>query len=207
MCGRYLELFSRGELARFQFNETQLMKLLDLDTQMGHANSQPISPGSRESFSAGELRSRSRRGSRDNLTVIGTLPPEMDGMFVRNGPNPQFPPIKNYHWFEGDGMLHGVRIQGGRASYRNRYIRTPYWKSERAAGKSLYGSFLDPPSVAMLMRLMRNGLKRLPMIKNTANTALVCHDGRVLALWEGGEPHQIAVTEWIQFVLSHTTVN
>ena len=44
----------------------------------------------------------------DNLKVIGTLPPEMDGMFVRNGPNPQFPPLGNYHWFFGDGMLHGV---------------------------------------------------------------------------------------------------
>ena len=51
----------------------------------------------------------------DNLKVIATLPPEMDGMFVRNGPNPQFPPLGNYHWFFGDGMLHGVRVQGGKA--------------------------------------------------------------------------------------------
>ena len=129
----------------------------------------------------------------DDLTVVGKLPPEMDGMFVRNGPNPQFPPIKNYHWFEGDGMLHGVRIQEGRASYRNRYIRTPYWKAENAAGRAMYGSFLDPLSVTMLLRVIRNGLKRLPLMKNTANTALVCHDGRLLALWEGGEPHEIQV--------------
>ena len=52
----------------------------------------------------------------DNLKVIGTLPPEMEGMFIRNGPNPQFPPLGNYHWFFGDGMLHGVRVQGGKAS-------------------------------------------------------------------------------------------
>jgi carotenoid cleavage dioxygenase len=131
----------------------------------------------------------------DNLTVTGKLPPEMDGMFVRNGPNPQFPPLKNYHWFEGDGMLHGVRIKGGRASYRNRYIRTPYWKAENAAGRALYGSFLDPPNVAVLLRLIRNRLKRLPLMKNTANTALICHDGRLLALWEGGEPHEIQVPD------------
>lgn len=129
----------------------------------------------------------------DNLTVIGELPPEMDGMFVRNGPNPQFPPIRNYHWFEGDGMLHGVRIRDGRASYRNRYIRTSAWKAENAAGFALYGSFLDSPDAAGLLRLVRNWLKRLPMLKNTANTALVCHDGRLLALWEGGEPHEIQV--------------
>ena len=131
----------------------------------------------------------------DDLKVAGELPPEMDGMFVRNGPNPQFPPIRNYHVFEGDGMLHGVRIRGGRASYRNRYIRTPYWKAENAAGRALFGSFLDPPGVALFARMIRNGLKRLPMIKNTANTALVCHDGRLLALWEGGEPHEIRVPE------------
>jgi carotenoid cleavage dioxygenase-like enzyme len=131
----------------------------------------------------------------DNLTVTGKLPPEMDGMFVRNGPNPQFPPIKNHHWFEGDGMLHGVRIQEGRASYRNRYIRTPYWKAENAEGCALYGSFLDPPSVTALLRLIRNWLKRLPVMKNTANTALVCHDGRLLALWEGGEPYEIQVPD------------
>lgn len=129
----------------------------------------------------------------DNLTVIGKLPPEMDGMFVRNGPNPQFPPLRNYHWFEGDGMLHGVRIRGGRASYRNRYIRTPGWKAEHAAGKSLYGSFLDPPDAALLPRLIRNWLRRAPLLKNTANTSLVCHDGRLLALWEGGGPHEIRV--------------
>ncbi len=131
----------------------------------------------------------------DDLTVVGELPPELDGMFVRNGPNPQFPPIKNHHWFEGDGMLHGVRIRGGRASYRNRYIRTPYWKAENAAGRALYGSFLDPPGVKALLRMVRNGLKRLPLLKNTANTSLVCHDGRLLALWEGGEPHEIRVPD------------
>ncbi|HKR00538.1 MAG TPA: carotenoid oxygenase family protein [Pyrinomonadaceae bacterium] len=130
-----------------------------------------------------------------DLMVTGKLPPEMDGMFVRNGPNPQFPPIKHHHWFEGDGMLHGVRIRNGRASYRNRYIRTPYWKAENAAGRSLYGSFLDPPTVPLLLRLIRNRLNRLPMLKNTANTALICHDNRLLALWEGGEPHQIQVPD------------
>lgn len=52
-------------------------------------------------------------------------------------------PIKHYHVFEGDGMPHGVRIRGGRASYRNRYVRTAGWKAENAAGRALYGSFLD----------------------------------------------------------------
>jgi carotenoid cleavage dioxygenase len=120
----------------------------------------------------------------EDLKVIGKLPAEMDGMFVRNGPNPQFAPPGNYHWFEGDGMLHGVRVRGGKASYRNRYVRTQGWKEEQAAGKALYDSFLDPPDLKKLLSGKRP-------YKNTANTALVWHDGRLLALWEGGEPHEI----------------
>lgn len=38
----------------------------------------------------------------DNLKVIGELPADLSGMFVRNGPNPQFSPIGQYHWFDGD---------------------------------------------------------------------------------------------------------
>ena len=114
----------------------------------------------------------------DNLKVIGTLPPEMDGMFVRNGPNPQFPPLGSYHWFFGDGMLHGVRVQGGKASYRNRYVRTARWQDEHAAGKALYAIFQAPTEK-----------------RNRANTALVWHAGRLLALYEAGPPHRITVPE------------
>lgn len=90
-----------------------------------------------------------------------------------------------YHVFEGDGMLHGVRIRGGRASYRNRYVRTAGRKAENAACGALYGSLLDPLNVNALLRVLRNSLKRAPLIKNTANTALFCHGGRLPALWEG----------------------
>jgi carotenoid cleavage dioxygenase-like enzyme len=124
----------------------------------------------------------------DDLQVIGRLPVELRGMFVRNGPNPQFPPLGNYHWFDGDGMLHGVRLADGRASYRNRYVRTDGWKEERAAGKALYGGLSDPID---LKRLLGG---RQPF-KNAGNTALIWHDGRLLALWEGGPPTEIRVPE------------
>lgn len=120
----------------------------------------------------------------DDLKVIGKLPPEMDGMFVRNGPNPQFPPLGPYQWFDGDGMLHGVRLGGGRASYRNRYVRTAGWKAENKAGKALWGGLAAPPDFRKL-------LEGKPLFKNAANTALVWHHGKFLALWEGGEPHEI----------------
>jgi carotenoid cleavage dioxygenase-like enzyme len=115
----------------------------------------------------------------DNLTVVGTLPPEIDGMFVRNGPNPQFPPLKHYNWFVGDGMLHGVRIQGGRASYRNRYVRTQGWEDEHAAGKALYPGFASDPLYIILASVLKNRFQSRPANKNPASTALVWHDGRL----------------------------
>src|SRR5690606_8136752 len=54
-----------------------------------------------------------------DLDVTGSLPPELDGLYVRNGSNPASGPSP--HWFLGDGMVHGVRLAGGRALwYRNR---------------------------------------------------------------------------------------
>ena len=60
-----------------------------------------------------------------DLEVTGTLPAELDGRYVRNGPNPrnETDPA-TYHWFTGDGMVHGVRLRDGRAEwYRNRWVR------------------------------------------------------------------------------------
>ena len=60
-----------------------------------------------------------------DLAVEGTIPLSLDGRYVRIGPNPAEPDPRTYHFFVGDGMLHGVRIQGGRALwYRNRWIRS-----------------------------------------------------------------------------------
>jgi carotenoid cleavage dioxygenase len=59
------------------------------------------------------------------LPVTGAIPPELDGRYLRIGPNPIAPDPASHHWFTGDGMVHGVRIAGGRAHwYKNRWIRS-----------------------------------------------------------------------------------
>lgn len=59
-----------------------------------------------------------------DLPVIGELPVELEGRYLRNGPNPlSVADPATHHWFIGDGMVHGVRLRGGRAEwYRNRYV-------------------------------------------------------------------------------------
>ena len=61
----------------------------------------------------------------EDLAVTGTIPAALDGRYLRIGPNPMNADPANYHWFVGDGMIHGLRIEQGRALwYRNRWVRS-----------------------------------------------------------------------------------
>ena len=117
-----------------------------------------------------------------DLRTTGELPVGLRGRFLRNGPNPMFQPKGRYHLFDGDGMLHGVTLADGRASYRNRWIRSAGLDAEIAAGHALYGGMAnaDFPGPEIVGEAG-------PM-KNVANTHVVRHAGRILCLWEAGLP-------------------
>ena len=112
-----------------------------------------------------------------DLFVEGEIPRDLEGVFYRNGPEPLYPTRGDeYHWFDGDGMVYAFAIGDGRVAMRNRWVRTEKFELERAAGKRLFGVLGNPmagdPSVAG---------KRY----NTANTNIVLHGGKLLALMEG----------------------
>jgi carotenoid cleavage dioxygenase-like enzyme len=114
-----------------------------------------------------------------SLEVVGEIPAELAGAFYRNGPNPQFAPRDQYHWFSGDGMIHGFFVEGGKVRYRNRYVRTPKWRAENAAGRALFGLFGNPMTTDPSVLNLDGGV---------ANTNIVWHAGRLLALEEGHKP-------------------
>lgn len=114
-----------------------------------------------------------------DLEVTGRIPAEIRGAFYRNGPNPQFQPRGEYHWFAGDGMIHGFFVENGKVRYRNRYVRTPKWQVENAAGASLFGGFGNP---------MTSDPSVLGKDSGVANTNILWHAGRLLALEEGHMP-------------------
>lgn len=64
----------------------------------------------------------------------GSLPPSLNGAYIRNGPNPQFLPRGPYHLFDGDGMLHAITISNGKATLCSRYVKTYKYKIERERG-------------------------------------------------------------------------
>jgi carotenoid cleavage dioxygenase-like enzyme len=120
------------------------------------------------------------------LQVHGELPAGLRGAYLRNGPNAYFAPPGRYHVFDGDGMLHGLYLDGeGGAEYRNRWIDSRGLTYERSVGHAVYGGlseFTMPTQEAM----EAGGL-----YKNTANTNIVRHAGRRLALMEGAHPTEV----------------
>jgi carotenoid cleavage dioxygenase-like enzyme len=104
-----------------------------------------------------------------DLPVTGRIPDRLTGWYLRNGPNPH--DAASGHWFFGDGMIHGVRLDGGRAtSYRNRWVRT--------------STFTDDVPV-------RDAHGKLDLTAGVANTHVVRHAGRTLALVESSFPHEM----------------
>ena len=99
-----------------------------------------------------------------DLEVEGAIPEGLNGLYLRNGFNPVNG--ESDHWFFGHGMIHAIDLDEGRASYRNRYVRTPYFE---AGGTSV----------------------SLAPVASPANTHVVAHAGRILALEEVHYPWEI----------------
>jgi len=107
-----------------------------------------------------------------DLWVEGVIPPDLEGYLLRTGPNP--PIVKDpdtYHWFAGDGMVHGISLRDGKAvGHRSRYVRTRLLASELGTRAPA-----GPPEA----------------INGPANTHIIHHAGRLLALCESGLPHRL----------------
>jgi carotenoid cleavage dioxygenase len=104
-----------------------------------------------------------------DLPVVGSIPAELNGWYLRNGPNPR---AGEGHWCVGDGMVHGVRLENGRAAwYRNRWVRTESFESPMP----LYND---------------DGSRNLH--SSIANTHVVRHAGKTMALMEFSLPYEIS---------------
>ncbi|MDQ1521239.1 MAG: hypothetical protein QOI55_2312 [Actinomycetota bacterium] len=107
-----------------------------------------------------------------DLDVDGALPAELNGRYLRIGPNPYAPPDGPYHWFLGDGMVHGVELDGGKANwYRNRWVRTAGITGAR--GERAVGGPAQP-------------------MYDASNTHVIGHAGRILSLTEGAVPYELS---------------
>src|SRR6201987_4297919 len=116
-----------------------------------------------------------------HLKGTGALPPEPNGTLYPNRPNPQFD-APGAHWFVGDGMLHAFHLENGRASYRNRWVRTPKRQAEHDPARARFRGF---------GRRLPDGPADVAQDGGVANTNIIFHGGPLLALEEGHLPTEI----------------
>jgi carotenoid cleavage dioxygenase len=149
----------------------------------------------------------------DLQVIEGHIPTDIDGTYIRNTEIPVHEPIGRYHPFDGDGMLHMIRFQQGRADYRNRFVRTRGFQAEQEAGKSLWGGLMAPPGASL-----RPGFGAHGGLKDASSTDVVVHAGKVLStFYQCGEVYlldpdtldNLGVASWapLDGVSAHTKVD
>jgi carotenoid cleavage dioxygenase len=127
----------------------------------------------------------------EEMEVIGIIPTDLQGHFLRVGPNPVHVFSEEaYHTFDGDGMIHAIEFRNGKARYRNRFIENEGFKLEQERGDWVYKgmkSLMDPtPS-----RIPEGA----PSSKNLANTAFTYHNNTLYALHEPSQPTIISLPD------------
>lgn len=123
----------------------------------------------------------------DDLEVIGEIPKDIDGIYVRNSENPAFGSIGLYHPFDGDGMIHTMSFRDGKASYKNRFVRTKGLMAEVEAGKPLWAGIAEDPRLST-----RPGWGAHGGIKDSSSTDVVVHAGQILStFYQCGEGYRL----------------
>ena len=125
---------------------------------------------------------RERHLTDEDMVIEGTVPRDISGVYLRNGPDLRWQPPGRYHWFDGDGMVHAVRFDEGRVAYRNRWVETAALRREDEEGRAVWSGLLEP----------RGQNPPEAPEKDTANTDVLVHHGSVLALWyRAGAPYDL----------------
>ena len=127
----------------------------------------------------------------DLVEVIGEIPKDLNGHFLRIGPNPVFvPDVATYHIFDGDGMIHAVQFENGKATYRNRFVDTEGLRKEREKGAWIWKGMAGMADLVKGVPPPEEGV-----MKNTANTAMVFHNNTLYALMEAAPPHKMTLPD------------
>eukprot|EP01018_Ginkgo_biloba_P002555 Gb_33721 [translate_table: standard] len=132
--------------------------------------------------------------------IKGQIPECLNGVYIRNGPNPRHLPSGGYHYFDGDGMLHAVTIRDGSAMHCCRYTKTNRFLPENEAGRPLFAKPLgDLTGLIGMARLsltfLRHMLGLIDLTKGigVANAGVEFFCGRQLAMSEDDKPYALRI--------------
>ncbi|MGZ5652042.1 MAG: carotenoid oxygenase family protein, partial [Usitatibacter sp.] len=135
--------------------------------------------------------------------IAGEIPRDLAGVYLRNTENPLFEAVAGrYHPFDGDGMLHAIHFRDGRASYRNRFVKTAGLLAEIEAGQALWAGILESPDASL-----REGWGARMRMKDASSTDVIVHRGEAITtFYQCGDPYRVdprtlqtlGVSSWAQ---------
>jgi carotenoid cleavage dioxygenase-like enzyme len=142
-------------------------------------------------YRTGPWRPQTVERKADNLEVIGEIPADLDGVYLRNTENPVHPALELYHPFDGDGMVHVVGFRGGKAFYRNRFVRTDGFLAEQEAKRPLWAGLAEDPERSPT----QTGWGARGRLKDASSTDVVLHNGVALtSFYQCGDLYRLNPT-------------
>ncbi len=136
-----------------------------------------LPPDDTHPYRSGPWRPQTTEYDAWDMPVIGEIPDDLNGVYLRNTETALFEPIKRYHPFDGDGLLHAMSFENGEARYTSRFVQTDAFVAEQQAKQSLWAGIAEHPSNT----IAATGRGARGMMKDNASTDVIVHGGQALA--------------------------
>ncbi|MEV4319139.1 carotenoid oxygenase family protein [Actinocrispum sp. NPDC049592] len=150
-----------------------------------------LPPDDDHPYRTGPWRPQQVERAASELEVSGEIPADLDGVYLRNTENPVHPAVEVYHPFDGDGMVHAVGFRGGKAFYRNRFVRTDGFVAEQEAGHALWSGLAEDPRNSPT----QTGWGARGRMKDASSTDIVLHNGVALtSFYQCGDLYRLSPT-------------
>ena len=123
---------------------------------------------------------------------------KLKGFFGQVGSNPKFiSEDDQYHWFDGNGMIHGVFFNETNIVYKNHWIRTTRYNIEDYFKRKIYLYLGELKGLKGMMKILASevlfALEIIPKVQGRANTALLNWNNKTYSLQEGDLPYEIDI--------------
>jgi all-trans-8'-apo-beta-carotenal 15,15'-oxygenase len=128
--------------------------------------------------------------------IIGRIPDDLRGTFLRNGPGVnEVYGKKLKHPIDGDGMVCAVTFVDGQVHFRSKFVSSSHRRKETQAKRFLYKGQMgtDPSGTVsqfcqLALSLLRGKMPTLEF-RNPSNTSVFYWGGKILTTYETQLPH------------------
>ncbi|KAG7484812.1 hypothetical protein MATL_G00054770 [Megalops atlanticus] len=144
-------------------------------------------------------------------SVRGTIPSWINGSLLRNGPGKfEFGNESFNHWFDGMALLHRFKIEGGKVTYRSRFLRSDSYRANSEHDRIMVSEFGTVAMPDPCKNFFQRFLSRfeIPQPTDNASVNFVKYKGDYYVSTETNFMHKVdpenleskAKVDWSKFI-------